>query len=179
MKDESKAKLLEGLSNEYYKLVGIVGDFDKNLLIVKGWGVTFSLVALAGGFQQQHYGLFLIACISGLAFWIIEGAIKRHQFRYYVRMREIEVISFELARSTLPDGSEVSTPQIDWGWQIAKKYITGKYSGAPPHPKRYEKYSAYTVIWLYPHIALPHILIVIAGAILFIIGFSGRLNFPL
>jgi len=179
MSDESTTKLIEGLNNEYYKLVGIVGDFDKNLLIIKGWGVTFSLVALAGGFQQEHYGLFLIACISGLAFWIIEGAIKRHQMRFYVRMREIEVINFELTKSILSDGSEVSTPQIDWSWRIAKEYFTGKYTGVPPHPKRYEKNPSYSLVWFFPHVAMPHIVIVIAGGILFILGFSGGLNFPL
>ena len=179
MTDESKAKLIEGLNNEYFKLVEIVGEFDKNLLIVKGWGVTFSLVTLAGGFQQEHFGLFLVACISSLAFWIIEGTIKRHQMRFYFRMREIEVLNFELAKSSLSDGSQISNLQIDWGWKIASDYYTGKKTGAPPAPERYRKNPPYSFIWFFPHVAMPHILIVILGAILFILGLYGVINFPL
>jgi hypothetical protein len=179
MSDESTAKLIEGLNYEYYKLLGIVGEFDKNLLIIKGWGVTFSLVALAEGFKEKHYGIFLIAFISGLAFWIVEGVTKRHQMRFYVRMREIEVIISELTKSTLSDGTKVSTPQIDWGWKIAKDYFLGESSGVPPLPIRYEKSPAYSFVWFFPHVAMPHVVIVIAGGILFILGIFGRLEFPL
>jgi len=101
MPEETYQKFLENLNAEYYKLVGIVSDFDKNLLTVKGWGVTLGLAALAWGFQNQHYGLFLIATIAGLAFWMIEAVMKRHQMRYYVRMREIEVISFDISKIEL------------------------------------------------------------------------------
>ena len=63
----------EALLREYYEILKIVGDFDGRLLTVKGWGVTLSLAALSLGFQQSHYGLFLVASLSGLGFWLIEG----------------------------------------------------------------------------------------------------------
>lgn len=179
MSNESKDGLIKGMNDEYYKLLGIVVEFDKNLLIVKGWGVTFSLVALAGGFQQEHFGLFLVACISALAFWVIEGTIKRHQMRYYFRMREIEVINFELTQRTLPDKSKISTPQIDWNWKIANDYYTGKRKGTPPAPKRYLKTLSYSFVWFFPHVAMPHALVVILGGILFVLGLYGVINFPL
>ena len=179
MSRESREGLIKGLNDEYYKLLEIVGEFDKNLLIVKGWGVTFSLVALAGGFQQEHFGLFLVACISALAFWIVEGTIKRHQMRYYFRMREIEVINFELMQKTLPDKSKISTPQIDWSWKIANDYYTGKRKGTPPVPARYQKTLSYSYVWFFPHVAMPHALVVIFGGTLFVLGLYGVINFPL
>ena len=179
MPSKSPEDLTKGFNEEYYKILGIVGELDKNLLIVKGWGVTFSLVALAGGFQQEHYGLFLVGCMSALAFWIIEGTIKRHQMRYYFRMREIEVFNSELAKTTLPDKSKISTPQIDWSWRIASDYYLGKRSGIPPSPTRYQKNLSYSLAWFFPHVALPHVLIVIFGGILFALGLYGVINFPL
>src|SRR5215212_8537721 len=66
------------LLREYYQVFQTVNEFDKQLLTVKGWGVTLSLAALAWGFQYAHYGLFLVAALSGLAFWLNEGVMKRH-----------------------------------------------------------------------------------------------------
>ena len=179
MSRQSREDLIKGLNDEYYKLLGIVGEFDKNLLIVKGWGVTFSLAALAGGFQQEHFGLFLVACMSALAFWVIEGTIKRHQMRFYFRMREIEVVNSELAQTTLSDQSKMSTPRIDWSWKIANDYYTGKRTGVPPSPTRYNKNLSYSFVWFFPHVALPHALIVIFGGTLFVLGLYGVINFPL
>lgn len=76
---------------EYFALVKVVSDFDQRLLTIKSWGVTLSLVALGLGFQYSAYGFFLVAAASSLAFWIIEGAVKRHQMRHDPRMREIEI----------------------------------------------------------------------------------------
>src|ERR1700730_40333 len=76
------------LMKEYFTLQDIVKDFDQRLITVKGWGVTLSLAALGFGFQFQHYGFFLIAAVSGIGFWAIEVAIKRHQTRFYIRIRE-------------------------------------------------------------------------------------------
>ena len=67
-------------------------DFDRNLLVVKGWGATVTTVTLAAGFQSDHYGIFLVAALAGVAFWAIEAAMKRNQMRDYVRMREIEYL---------------------------------------------------------------------------------------
>jgi len=85
----------QALLREYYEILKIVGEFDGRLMTVKGWGVTLSLAALAWGFQYSHYGLFLVASLSGLGFWLIEGAMKRHQMRFYLRMREIEVLQYQ------------------------------------------------------------------------------------
>jgi hypothetical protein len=76
--EEAKQLGEDKLLREYYEVFQIVNEFDMRLLTVKGWGVTLSLAALAWGFQYAHYGLFLVAALSGLAFWLIEGVMKRH-----------------------------------------------------------------------------------------------------
>ena len=83
---KSTEQIHDDLKEEYYTLTDIVAGFDQRLLTIKGWGVTFSLATLALAFQQNHYGLFLVAAASALAFWVIEGSVKLHQMRYYPRM---------------------------------------------------------------------------------------------
>ena len=50
------------LSMEYYKLFDIVNEFDKRLLTIKSWGLTFSLGALALGSKKS-----ITASLSSLA----------------------------------------------------------------------------------------------------------------
>lgn len=155
----------DALEREYYAIVDTVGKFDERVLTVKGWGVTLSLAALAWGFQYEHYGLFLVAALSGLAFWLIEGVFKRHQMRYYLRMRDIEVLEFE--RAGTQGAAERSTPRIDWSWDQAARVYSKK--SAQPHPMRDTKRRwSYTVAWLFPHVMLPHVLSVVAGVALFL-----------
>ena len=80
------AQLHDDLHVEYYKLLDLVGAFDQRLLTIKGWGVTVSLASIGLAFQQQHYGLFLVAAITGIAFWGVEAVTKVHQMRFYPRM---------------------------------------------------------------------------------------------
>ena len=82
--------LREDLSKEYYAILGVVSSYDGWLLIVKGWSVTLSLAGLGLGFQQRHFALFALAALTGAAFWFLDGLMKGYQYRYYVRMREIE-----------------------------------------------------------------------------------------
>jgi hypothetical protein len=163
----------ERLAKEYFALLDIVKDFDKNLLTVKGWGATVSLAALGLGFKEGHYGIFLVAALSGLSFWVIDAAMKLHQIRHYVRMREIEVLSAE-------SGQGAATPQIDWSWTIAPGYFLGRLSGPPPRPDRYRRGDFHIyVFWLYPHVALPYAIAVAVGAVLFVLGYLHALAIPI
>ncbi|MEM7033338.1 MAG: hypothetical protein AAF629_27540 [Chloroflexota bacterium] len=164
---------------EYYYIADTVLEFDKRLLVIKGWGVTLGLAALAWGFQNQHYGLFLIASISGAAFWIIEASVKRHQMRFYSRQREIEVICFALFNFDLPDKTKSSTPQIFWGWSNAPAYFAGAAKDASSPPKQYGNNIAYWMAGFFPHVAFPHVITVIFGMMLFVLGVIGWLNMPL
>jgi hypothetical protein len=164
------------LVKEYFALEDIVKDFDKRLFTVKGWGVTLSLAALGFGFQFQHYGFFLVAAVSGIGFWAIESATKKHQMRFYVRMREIEVLAYD--RKPV-DSSQIVTPQIDWSWAIAPEYFRGKLHDAPPRPKRYEKFPYDLMVLIYPHVIFPHVISVLVGSVLLILGINGVLGMHL
>jgi hypothetical protein len=165
----------DSLTKEYYTIVDIVKEFDRNLLTVKGWGVTLSLAGLGIGFQYQHYGLFIVAAISSLSFWAIEGVIKRHQMRYYVRMREIEFIKSMKEE----DADNSSSPSIDWSWTLAPKYFEGKLDGKPAPPERYTSTKSYRYAWMLPHVFLPHLITVVAGCILFLLAIIRIIKMPL
>src|SRR5947209_14566078 len=131
--DEGAHMAEDRLTKEYFVLLDIVKDFDQRLLTIKGWGVTLSLAALGFGFQYQHYGFFLVAALSGFAFWAIESLTKRHQMLHYARLREIEVQVFEqVSEKSFP----IVTPQINWSWCNAADYYRGLQHGPPLPPKR-------------------------------------------
>jgi hypothetical protein len=164
----------QAILKEYYEILKIVGDFDGRLMTVKGWGVTLSLAALGLGFQYGHYGLFLVASLSGLGFWLIEGVMKHHQMRYYLRMREIEVLQYQ--RITPDDVKAFSTPRIDSSWSLAGVLYEGKEKGDYRPVAIRGPLRAYRFAWFFPHVFLPHIVSVLAGLALFEYGVRGSLG---
>lgn len=156
---------------EYFALVSTVSEFDQRLLTVKSWGVTLSLVALGLGFQYRSYGMFLVAAASSLAFWTLEGVMKRHQMRYYPRMREIEVNRYAGASG---EDRRVSAPRIDWSWAQAREMFRGTLK-QPSAPELYHRTRAYAYAWLMPHVALPHVITLFIGVALFAVGLTGHL----
>jgi len=166
----------DALLREYYALLDVVRDFDKNLLTVKGWGATVGLVALGAAFQAKNYTAFLIACVSGVAFWAIEAAMKRHQMRYYPRMREIEAARFE------PGDPLKSTPQIDWSWSNASAFVRTSLLArddelrAAPIERYYGSLWRTWFFWLGVHVCMPHVLSILAGAAFFVAGYNGTLR---
>jgi hypothetical protein len=157
----------EWARNEYFKLVDIVQAFDQRLLTIKGWGVTLSLAAVTGGFQYRAVGFFLVAALSGLTFWIIEWVTKLHQMRYYARMREIEVRRAELT----VDPQAIQSPRIDWSWNNPPGRGTD-VAAASASPRPFEAASPWEALF-YPHVCLPHVLSVAAGALLVALGIDG------
>jgi hypothetical protein len=125
--------LREDLSKEYYAILNVITSYDGWLLIVKGWSVTLSLAALGLGFQQRHFALFALGAATAVGFWYLDGLMKGYQYRYYVRMREIEYTSYLINRVAL-DGEygdkEISAPRIDMTWSF-KGYPVDKESGEP------------------------------------------------
>ena len=133
---ERKSRLREDLTKEYYALLDVISNYDGWLLIVKGWSVTLSLAALGLGFQQRHYALFLLAAVTGAAFWLLDGLMKGFQYRYYIRMREIEYTAYLVNAAVL--GGEygdlkISAPRIDMTWDF-KGYPVDKDGKALPIP---------------------------------------------
>jgi hypothetical protein len=152
---------------EYYALFDVINKYDERYITVKGWGATVSMAALGAGFQYGHYGIFLVACISGVVFCAIEAIMKRHQMRYYVRMRQIEAERI----------GEEYRPQIDWGWTQAPQYYKGVLGATEelPATKNYGKRFWYRLP-IFPSVIFPYIISILAGAILFIFGYVGWLK---
>lgn len=174
-----ETRLHDDLMSEYFKLVDLVRDVDQRLLTVKGWGVTLSLASLGFGFQQDHYGLFLVAAVSALAFWIVEGSTKLHQVRYYPRMGDIEVAAYELFRLERPGNEPISAPLIDWSWYTASARVLGrKAKGSPRIPEQWpdEPTGRRSQPFLLAHVMFPHIITLVVGATLFVIGLGGGLG---
>ncbi|MDD7942868.1 hypothetical protein PHK61_31095 [Actinomycetospora lutea] len=177
-RSQSTEHLHDDLKEEYYKLTDIVTSFDQRLLTIKGWGVTFSLATLALGFQQNHYGLFLVAAASALSFWVIEGSVKLHQMRYYPRMGDIEVAAFDLYRGKT-DRGPVSAPLIDWSWHTGWTRVKGGASkGDPRVPTPWDDVNDNPGRrpFLFPHVAFPHAIVLALGALFFVLGLAGQLG---
>ena len=152
-------------------------------MTIKGWSVTLSLAALGLGFQQGHYALFALGAVTGIGFWLIEAMTKRHQLRYYARMRDIELAAYNLNHVTLdavdpkhefkiPLGA-VSAPRIDMYWS----YPNGKLGDWRTHvpwrrtPEEIQKMLR-RAFWM-PHVLLPHAVAIVLGSLLFLAALVG------
>jgi hypothetical protein len=157
--------LRQDLGTEYYAIVKIISEFDGRLMIVKGWSVTLSLAGLGLGFQQGHYALFALAAGTALAFWFIDATMKRHQMRFYPRLRDIEVATFHLNHLVV-GGQTISAPRTNWSWTFSDR---GR--DAPDLPERRTPQETRRVLalapWL-PHVLLPHAIAVVLGLALFV-----------
>ena len=152
-------------------------------MTIKGWGVTVSLASIGLAFQQQHYGLFLVAAITGLAFWGVEAVTKVHQMRFYPRMRAIEVICYSRFSVSSNDG-KVSSPLIDWSWKLGPRDFDQQsgFDANKPEPqpvtdrgRSSSMHQLARAIW-FPHVALPHVISIVAGVILFGLGAASDLH---
>ncbi|MET0789457.1 MAG: hypothetical protein ABWY33_09455 [Cellulomonas sp.] len=167
------------LAAEYSALVRTVSEFDGRMLTVKSWSVTLSLAALGLGFQQQHYALFALGAATGAAFWSIEAMTKRHQVRYYPRMRQIEAWSASWSDLRL-DGVPVSAPRIDAAWTAAGRRDPAAALAEAPREmtsdeiRRMRRHTA----WL-PHVFVPSAVAVVVGVVLTLLAAGGALDIPL
>ena len=152
---------------EYFALVKIVSELDQRLLTIKSWGVTLSLVALGLGFQFQSYGMFFVAAVSSFAFWGLEGAMKRHQMRYYPRMRQIEI---NRSSRTSEEERHLSAPLIDWSFTEANNLLRGELSKIDHIPQPTGENKWYTRTWLLPPVWIPHAITFLIGSFLFLLG---------
>jgi hypothetical protein len=165
--------LREDLGREYYALVDAVAGFDGRLMIVKGWSVTLSLVALGLGFQQQHYALFGLAAATALGFWGLDVLTKTHQVRHYSRMRDIEVAAYRLNSIDLGDGiGTVSAPRIDMYWSYRGQAHDWR-TDAPERRSVLDIRRGMRRPWVMPQVLLPHWVAVAIGVALFVWAAAG------
>ena len=149
-------------SDEYFALIDIILKFDENLLLVKSWSVTFGLATLALGFKEKVRGLFLVAAISGVCFWIVEAEMKWHQTNYYYRMNQIE----SFCENNIDKEQRFNCPKIDWSWNEARQLSTPRVDWEGSEVKtrdieiRFKKY-------LLPHVMIPNIVVIVFGMFFF------------
>lgn len=148
MNDE---QLRAALQAEYLHLQRVIEDFDGRALTIKAWSVTFALVALAGAFASHAPAVFLISATSSGLFWFVEASWKTFQYAYYARSGEIEEY-FRGERS-------VSAPfQIGTSWSKAWHAGGTQRLGG---------------VMLWPHVALPHVIVTVLGLLLFCLAATG------
>lgn len=148
MNDE---QLRAALQAEYLHLQKVIEDFDGRALTIKAWSITFSLVALVGAFASGHSLVFLVSSVSALLFWFIEGSWKTFQYAYYGRSGDIE----EYFRGE---------KKIDAPFQIGTLWSQRWHSGGSAMLKK---------ILFWPHVALPHVIVAVLGAILYFLSKAG------
>ena len=154
---------------EYLKIMDVVKEYDSQLLTIKNWGVTLSLVAIGLGFKEKTWGYFLLAALSGVSFWVVEVAVKGYEMRYYPRMREIEYVLSEKKAS--------DAPRVDWSWSFADEILSGKQPASYSLDKKLElmgyqkNYIWYQRIFL-PQIMFPHVISVVLGMLLFGLAYT-------
>ena len=174
--------LRDDLQREYYAVLDVITDFDQRFMTIKGWSVTLSLAALGFGFQQNHFALFALASVTALGFWFIDVTAKRHQTRYYARMRDIELAAFNLNHVELralaidqpwdQPGAEVplgavSAPRIDMYWAYPKGKRRDWRTSTPWRRAPNELRKMLRRCYWMPHVLLPHAMAVALGLVLF------------
>ena len=144
----SDAKSDPLLAQEYFRLQEAVEAFDSRALTIKAWSVTFSAAGLGLAYEQKTPVLLLIAAGSALAFWLVEAMWKVSQQSYYQRIRAIEA-HFRGDKATVP-------LQIAASWH--RSFIArGRYRDA-------------LRLMAWPHVAMPHVLVAIAGVALWLLA---------
>lgn len=140
----------ELLIQEYFEIVKVIESYDARLMMIKSWGITFSLATLVLGIQQKSRGLFLAVVLSSLSFWILEASLKGHQMRYYPRMAQIE---YEC-------GNSKECPKIDTSWnQAVPRWLKSTVKNG----KTFKVSGWYWFRWLLPHVMFPHAIIFVVG----------------
>lgn len=178
---DPRLMLREDLSKEYYAILALVSSYDGWLLIVKGWSVTLSLAGLGVGFQQGQPAIFGLAALTAASFWFLDGLMKGYQYRFYVRMREIEYSSYLLNAVRLEGEyqTEISAPRIDmsWGFKGFKEADGHDWrSEAPKRRSPQETHADLRSRFWWPNVALPHVIGVLLGTVLFAAAAAGVLQ---
>ena len=144
---------LAALQAEYFHLQKTVEDFDGKALTIKAWSITFSMAVLVGAFTSHARPVLLVASAASLLFWILEAVWKSFQLGYYNRIEIIEL------HYRSPSG-ELPPLQVNEAWMA--RWNNTHWS------------EVWRMAW-WPHIALPHAVVVAGGAILYVLARSGTI----
>jgi hypothetical protein len=119
-----------------------------------------------------------VGAVTGICFWLIEAMSKRHQVRYYPRMRQIEAWSAAATGLMIGD-QRVSAPRIDWAWTAAGRGDPEAALREMPREMTSDEIRRMRrhVLWL-PHVFMPSLLAVAGGVCLVILAAAGALDMP-
>lgn len=141
----------EFLQEEYFYLQRTVESFDARALTIKGWSVTISMVGIGAAYLQSKPVLLLLSASSALLFWIIESLWKTFQKAFTMRLEEIERFLEHTSEH------EIQSPRISLAWKENMARVS------------------FLRIFFWPHVCLPHVIIILAGCLLFglqLLGFG-------
>ena len=141
---------LEFLRQEYFRLQETVETFDERALTVKSWSITLGMSGIGAAFLEELPILLVLSGLATLLFWLTETLWKLFQQAYYPRIKQIE----EAMRTGSLDG--FSSPAIATAWSIAW------------HASR--RPGAFLRVMFWPHVALPHVIVTIAGIALWFVN---------
>ncbi|OQW72964.1 hypothetical protein [Methylomonas sp. 11b] len=139
---------LEFLRQEYFHLQSTVESFDEKALTIKAWSVTLSMVGIGAAFTAKLPLLLLLSAGASLLFWIVEGSWKTFQQANYFRLRKIE--NYMQGKATIEE--DFSVPYITHAWSLGWREV------------RLSK------VMSWPHVFLPHAIVVMTGITLWIIN---------
>ncbi len=134
------------LAQEYALVQKMYEDFGARALSVKAWSVTFSATGLGLAFTAGERAVLLLAAASAAVFWFVEALMKAHQKAFLPRIREIEA-HFRGERKL------TAAMQINRSWRTSFDEKGRLRRGVTQ------------AFW--PHVALPHVLVVLVGIGLF------------
>jgi hypothetical protein len=141
-------QLNTALQAEYLHIQKTIEDFDSRTLTIKAWSVTFGLVAIASAFASHSHIPFLISATSAAIFWMLEIQWKLFQTSYYARSDQIEAHFRGEMRVYHPF-------QIGKSWNSMWKK---------------KRISEIPRVASWPHVALPHTVVLALGILLFILS---------
>ncbi len=99
--------------------------------------------------------------------------MKGCQYRYYVRMREIEYAAYLINRVTLGGeyrDKEISAPRIDMTWSFKGYRVEPGDDWRADEPQRYSPQKIYSQLqrrFWWANVMLPHAIAVVLGSVLF------------
>jgi hypothetical protein len=136
------------LKEEYFHLQQAVEDFDQRALTIKAWSVTTSMAGIAASFLHDNAAILcLLSALASLAFWAIEVLWKDFQQSYYARVRAIERAFREHDASAVPLQIHES-----WSHEFHRHNLRRLFR---------------IVAW--PHVMLPHVLVFLAGVVIWLL----------
>jgi hypothetical protein len=134
----SDRRRLELLREEYSLVERFIDGMDQRALTLKAWSVTVGVAGIAYGLTSDRHEILLLAAFATVMLWLVEALGRSFQGVYIVRAREIE-------RAIADHSLVTETPGITAAWRRIWR------------PRAYGRYVA---IMGWPHVFLPHVLII-------------------